>query len=72
MQPHVALRALPLAEIKLLTETSNTHKDSSRIFIASEKDLKKIRRAIVVREIQKLNRSKLTFLTLMNLVMVQS
>ena len=61
VQPHVALRALPLAEIKLLTEVSSTHKDSSRVFIASEKDLKKIRRAIVVREIQKLNRSKLTF-----------
>jgi general secretion pathway protein D len=61
VQPHVALRALPLAEIKLLTEVINNYKDSSRIFIASEKDLKKIRRAIVVREIQKLNRSKLTF-----------
>ena len=61
VQPHVALRELPLAEIKLLTEVISTHKDSSRVFIASEKDLKKIRRAIVVREIQKLNRSKLTF-----------
>ena len=58
VQPHVALRMLPIAEITLLTETNRHHKDSSRIFIASEKDLKKIRRAIVVREIQKLNRSK--------------
>ena len=58
MQPHVALRMLPLAEIKLLTEANENKKDSGRIFIASEKDLKKIRRAIVVREIQKLNKSK--------------
>jgi hypothetical protein len=58
VQPHVALRMLPLAEIALLTETNRHHKDSGRIFIASEKDLKKIRRAIVVREIQKLNRSE--------------
>ena len=61
MQPHVALRTLPLAEIKLLTETNKNKKDSGRIFIASEKDLKKIRRAIVVREILKLNRGKQTF-----------
>jgi len=61
VQPHVALRILPLAEIKVLTDTTGDKKDSSRIFIASEKDLKKIRRAIVVREIQKLNKSKLTF-----------
>ena len=61
VQPHVALRTLPLAEIEVLTETSEHYKDSSRIFIASEKDLKKIRRAIVVREIQKLNRSTQTF-----------
>ncbi|HIN88941.1 MAG TPA: type II and III secretion system protein, partial [Nitrospinaceae bacterium] len=58
VQPHVALRILPLLEIALLQETDKTHKNSSRIFIASEKDLKKIRKAIVVREIQKLNRSK--------------
>ena len=61
VQPHVALRMLPLAEIKLLTEINENKKDSGRIFIASEKDLKKIRRAIVVREILKLNRGKLTF-----------
>jgi hypothetical protein len=58
VQPHVALRMLPLAEISLLTETTKNHKDSSRIFIASKKDLKKIRKAVVVREIQKLNSSK--------------
>ena len=61
VQPHATVRMLPLAEITLLTETNKHHKDSSRIFIASEKDLKKIRRAIVVREIQKLNRSKHIF-----------
>ena len=61
VQPHVALRMLPLEEIELLTETNKNNRDSSRIFIASKKDLKKIRRAIVVREIQKLNRSKHIF-----------
>ena len=61
VQPHVALRTLPLGEIALHTDTSAQHKDSSRIFIASEKDLKKIRRALVVREVQKLNRSKHIF-----------
>jgi hypothetical protein len=58
VQPHVALRMLPLAEISLLTETNRHYKNSSRIFIASKKDLKKIRKAVVVREIQKLNRSE--------------
>ena len=58
VQPHVALRILPLSEIALLTETTKQDKNPSRIFIASDKDMKKIRKAIVVREILKLNRSK--------------
>ena len=58
VQPHVGLRVLPRSEIALLTEVTKHHHDPSRIFIASEKDMKKIRKAIVVREILKLNRSK--------------
>ena len=61
VQPHVALRILPLAEIALLTEISKDNKDSSRIFISSEKDLGKIRKAIAVREILKLNKNKHIF-----------
>jgi general secretion pathway protein D len=56
VKPHVALRVLPMAEIALLSETTKSEKDPTRIFIESEKDLKKIRKAIVVREILKLNR----------------
>jgi hypothetical protein len=55
VKPHVALRVLPMAEIALLSETTKSEKDPTRIFIESEKDLKKIRKAIVVREILKLN-----------------
>jgi general secretion pathway protein D len=58
LHPYVALRVLPLSEIALLTETIKHEKDPSRIFITSEKDMSKIRKAIVVREILKLNRSK--------------
>ena len=58
VQPHVALRILPLFEIDLLKEVSKQKIKPSRIFIASEKDLKKVKKAIVVREILKLNRSK--------------
>ena len=58
IQPHVALRILPLFEINLLKEVSKQKRQPSRIFIGSEKDLKKVRKAIVVREILKLNRSK--------------
>ena len=61
VQPHVALRILPLAEIALLTEISKDNKDSGRIFISSEKDLGKIRKAIAVREILKLNKNKHIF-----------
>jgi general secretion pathway protein D len=61
VQPHVAIRMLSLEEIEFLSETNKHKKDSSQIFISSEKDLKKIRRAIVVREIQKLNRNKHIF-----------
>jgi len=58
VQPHVGLRLIPRSEISLLTEVTKHDHDPSRIFIASEKDMKKIRKAIVVREILKLNRSK--------------
>ena len=58
VQPHVGLRLVPRSEISLLTEVTKHDKNPSRIFIGSEKDLKKIRKAIVVREILKLNRSK--------------
>ena len=58
VQPHVALRILPRSEIDLLKETTKHDRQPKRIFIAKEKDMKKIRKAIVVREILKLNRSK--------------
>ena len=58
VQPHVALRILPLSEIELLTEITKQNSDPKRIFISSQKDLNKVRKAIVVREILKLNRSK--------------
>lgn len=58
VQPHVALRILPISEIELLTEVTKQNREPDRVFIASEKDMKKIRKAIVVREILKLNRSK--------------
>ena len=58
LQPHVALRVLPLSEIELLKEINKQNREPSSIFIASEKDLKKVRKAIVVREILKLNTSK--------------
>jgi general secretion pathway protein D len=58
VKPHVALRILPKAEIALLSETSKYDNKPNRIFIASEKDLKKIRKAIVVREILTLNRNE--------------
>lgn len=58
VQPHVGLRFIPRSEISLLKEVTKHDKDPSRIFISSEKDMKKIRKAIVVREILKLNRSK--------------
>ena len=59
VQPHIALRILPKAEIALLSETSKHDSNPTRIFIDSEKDLKKIRKAIVVREIIKINKSEL-------------
>jgi general secretion pathway protein D len=55
IQPHVALRIIPKAEIRILSETSKHDETPSRIFISSEKDMKKIRKALVVREILKLN-----------------
>ena len=58
VQPHVALRILPRSEIDLLKETTKHDRQPKRIFIAKEKDMKKIKKAIVVREILKLNRSK--------------
>jgi len=57
VQPHVALRVLPKAEIAILQETEKGNVTPNRIFIGSKKDLKKIRRAIIVREIQKLNKN---------------
>ena len=58
VQPHVGLRFIPRSEISLLREVTKHDEDPNRIFISSEKDLKKIRKAIVVREILKLNRTK--------------
>jgi hypothetical protein len=58
VQPHVALKILPLSEIELLKEIHKQNEQPSSIFIASEKDLKKVRKAIVVREILKLNTSQ--------------
>ena len=58
IQPHVALRILPKTEIALLTRTSKYDETPKRIFIASEKDMKKVRKALVVREILKLNRNE--------------
>ena len=58
VQPHVGLRYIPRSEISLLREVTKHDEDPNRIFISSEKDLKKIRKAIVVREILKLNRTK--------------
>ena len=55
IQPHVALRILPKAEIGLLSRTSKYEATPTRIFISSDKDIKKIRKALVVREILKLN-----------------
>jgi hypothetical protein len=55
VKPHVALRILPKAEIAILQETDKGDETPNRIFIASKKDLKKIRKAVIVREILKLN-----------------
>ena len=55
VKPHVALRILPKAEIAILQETDKGDETPNRIFIASKKDLKKIRKAVIVREIRKLN-----------------
>ena len=61
VQPHVTLRILPLEEIALL-EARNEHlQNINQIFISKEKDLNKIRMAIVVREVLKLNRNKHIF-----------
>ena len=57
IQPHVALRILPKTEIALLSRTSKYDETPKRIFIASDKDMKKVRKALVVREILKLNRN---------------
>ena len=61
VQPHVTLRILPLEEIALLEATNEHLQNTNRIFISKEKDIKKIRMAIVVREILKLNRNKHIF-----------
>ena len=61
VQPHVTLRILPLEEIALLKATNEHLQNTNRIFISKEKDIKKIRMAIVVREILKLNRNKHIF-----------
>ncbi|MZG31627.1 MAG: type II and III secretion system protein [Nitrospinae bacterium] len=58
IEPHVSIRVLPRSEIDLLTEVTKKEIVPDRIFIAKEKDMKKIRKAIVVREILKLNKSK--------------
>ena len=58
LEPHVSIRVLPRSEINLLTEATKKERIPSRIFIAKEKDMKKIRKAIVVREILKLNKNK--------------
>lgn len=58
LEPHVSIRVLPRSEINLLTEATKKERIPSRIFIAREKDMKKIRKAIVVREILKLNKNK--------------
>ena len=51
----MALRILSKAEIGLLSRTSKYEATPTRIFISSDKDIKKIRKALVVREILKLN-----------------
>ena len=57
VKPHVALRVLPKAEIAILQETDKGDETPNRIFITSKKDLKKIRKAVIVREILKLNKN---------------
>jgi len=61
VQPHVTLRILPLEEIALLEATNEHLQNTNQIFISKEKDLNKIRMAIVVREVLKLNRNKHIF-----------
>jgi general secretion pathway protein D len=54
-KPYVAIRVLPKAEISILQQIQKVDENPHRIFIASKKDLQKIRKAVIVREIRKLN-----------------
>jgi Flp pilus assembly secretin CpaC len=54
-KPYVAIRVLPKAEISILQQIQKVDEKPHRIFLASKKDLQKIRKAVIVREIRKLN-----------------
>jgi general secretion pathway protein D len=54
-KPYVAIRVLPKAEISILQQIQKVDENPHRIFLASKKDLQKIRKAVIVREIRKLN-----------------